>query len=86
SAGAGRSYRGFMSYDAATLLTYDEYGLTQVAASVAAALFGRICVGRGRSTDKNPDTLSFNGTIQKIVYYPTRLTEAQMADIYDAGI
>ncbi|GKM37890.1 TPA: hypothetical protein ACQ7LZ_000466 [Klebsiella pneumoniae] len=86
SAGAGRSYRGFLSYDAATLLTYDEYGLTQVAASVAAALFGRICVGRGRSTDKNPDALWFNGTIQKIVYYPTRLTEEQMSDIYDAGV
>lgn len=85
-AGAGRSYRGFLSYDAMTMLTYDEYGLTQVAASVASALFGRICVGRGRSTDKNPDALWFNGTIQKIVYYPARLTEKEMADIYDAGV
>ncbi|MFD3231653.1 phage head spike fiber domain-containing protein [Rahnella aceris] len=86
TAGAGRSYRGFLSYDAMTLLTYDEYGLTQVSTSVASALFGRICVGRGRSTDKNPDALWFNGTIQKIVYYPSRLTEEQMADIYDAGV
>lgn len=86
AAGAGRSYRGFLAYDTSVLSTYDEYGLTQIAASVAAALFGRICVGRGRSADKNPDALWFNGIIQKIVYYPTRLTEEQMAEIYDAGI
>ena len=86
SAPAGRTYRGFISYDSENLRTYDEYGMTQVAAAMPASLFGRICIGRGRSFAKNPDSLWFNGVIQKIVYFPSLLTEEKIAELYDYGV
>lgn len=86
AAPAGRPFRGFISYDSANLRTYDEYGLTQVAAAMPASTFGRICIGRGRSVSKNPDSLWFNGVIQKIVYFPSLLTEEKIAELYDYGV
>lgn len=75
-----------LAYDAGQLITYDDFGMTSAVVDVAASAFGRICIGRGRSPANNQDALYFSGIIQKIVYYPVKLTETQLSDLYDAGL
>lgn len=82
---AGKLYRGMVSFDASDIITYDDFGSTESAISTAVSHFGRMLIGRGHGTG-NSTALPFNGTIKRIIYFPSKLTISQMSAFYNSMV
>lgn len=82
---AGKLYRGMVAFDSGDVITYDDFGSTEASLATSVSSFGRLLIGRGFGTS-NSTSLPFNGTIKRIIYFPSKLTIAQMSTFYNSMV